>query len=64
VIVPQLPKEIPAATLAAVVGLVTAVVQQLLGAALKVGAVLALGGLGAVIVSPFFKAKPQPVAAT
>ena len=61
-IAPQLPPEVPVLAVTAVLGLVTAVAQVVLSAALKSAAWLGVGGLVAVIVSPLFKTKAKPPA--
>jgi hypothetical protein len=62
VIAPLLPPEAPVLAVEAVLGLVMAVAQVVLGAALKSAAWLVLGGLVAVILSPLFKTKAGPPA--
>ena len=61
-IAPQLPPEVPVLAVETVLGLVTAMAQVVLSAALKSAAWLALGGLVAVLVSPLFKTKAKPPA--
>lgn len=60
VIKPNLPPEVPVLAVEAVLGVVTAVAQVVLSAALKSAVWLGLGGLVAVIVSPLFKTKVKP----
>ncbi len=62
VIAPQLPPEVPVLAVETALGLVTAMAQVVLSAALKSAAWLALGGLVAVLVSPLFKTKAAPPA--
>ncbi len=59
-IVPRLPAEAPAATLEALAGLVTAVVQPVMEAALHWAVALAIGGLVAVVLGAVFKPMPMP----
>ena len=60
VIVPHLPAEVPAATLEALAGLLTAVVQPVVEAALHSAGALAMGGLAAVIFGAVLKPRPMP----
>lgn len=59
---PYLPPEIPLLAMQTVLGVVTAIAKVVFGAVLKVGTGLALGGLVAVVLSFFCKAKPKAVA--
>jgi hypothetical protein len=59
-IVPRLPAEFPAATLDALAGLVLAVLQSVMNAALHTAGALAIGGLVAVILGAALKSRPQP----
>lgn len=61
-IAPQLPPEVPVLAIETALSLVTAMAQVVLSAALKSAGWLALGGLGAVLVSPLFKTKAKPAA--
>jgi hypothetical protein len=63
-IVPRLPTEVPAVALNALAGLVMAVLQSVMNAALHTAGVLAVGGLLMVILGAAFKPRPKPVAAT
>jgi len=56
---PQLPAEVPAEAVEAVFGVAMAVVQVVLGAALRTATYLALGGGAAVVLSFFLKSKPK-----
>ena len=60
VIVPHLPAEVPATTQGALDGLVTAVVQPVMNAALHSAGALAIGGLVAVILGAVFKSRSNP----
>jgi hypothetical protein len=62
-VVPSLPAEVPTGTLDALAGLVMAVLQVVMNAALHTAGALAIGGLVAVILGAVFKSRPQPVAA-
>jgi hypothetical protein len=62
-IVPHLPAEVPAATLDALAGLVMAVLQSVMNAALHSAGALAIGGLVAVILGAVFKSRPKPAGA-
>ena len=62
-IVPHLPAEFPTATLDALAGLVMAVLQSVMDAALHTAGALAIGGLVALILGAVFKSRPTPVAA-
>ncbi len=59
---PYLPAEVPLLAVQTVLGVVTGIAKVVLGAALKVGMWLALGGLAAVVLSFFCKAKPKATA--
>ncbi len=56
---PNLPAEVPAVAVETVFGIVTALLQVVLGAALKAALWLALGGLVAVVLALFLKTKPK-----
>ena len=56
---PQLPAEVPAEAVEAVFGVAMAVVQVVLGAALRTATYLAFGGGAAVVLSFFLKSKPK-----
>ena len=62
-IVPHLPAEFPTATLDALAGMVMAVLQSVMDAALHTAGALAIGGLVALILGAVFKSRPTPVAA-
>ena len=57
--VPYLPAEVSAATLEAMAGLVTAVLQPVMTAALHTASALAIGGLVAVILGAVCKSRPK-----
>jgi hypothetical protein len=59
-VVPHLPAEVPAAALDALAGLVLAVLQSVMNAALHSAGALAIGGLVAVILGAAFKSRPKP----
>jgi hypothetical protein len=63
VIVLHMPAEVPAAALGAFAGLVRAVVQPVMDAALHTAGILAIGGLVAVILGAVFKPRPKPAGA-
>lgn len=60
---PSLPPEVPVLAVETVLGVVTSVAQVVLGAALKAGLWLVGGGLAAVVLACFLKAKPKAPAA-
>lgn len=62
-VISNLPAEVPAATLDALAGLVMAVIQSVMTAALHTAGALAIGGLVAVILGAVFKSRPKPAAA-
>jgi hypothetical protein len=59
-VVSRLSAQVPAVILDAGFGLMTTVVQNLLGAALKTAVILAVGGLVAVILAAAFRSRPKP----
>ena len=62
-LLPSLPAQVPAATLDALAGLVMAVLQTVMTAALHTAGAFAIGGLVAIILGAIFKSRPKPVAA-
>jgi hypothetical protein len=58
-IVPRLPAEAPAAALEALAGVMTAVVQPVMDAALRSAGALAIGGLAAIVLGAIFKPEPM-----
>ena len=62
-VMPRLPAEFPAGTLDALAGLVMAVLQAVMNAALHTAGALAIGGLVAVILGAVFKSRPTPAPA-
>ena len=62
-VLPNLPAEVPAGILNALAGLVMAVMQSVMNAALHSAGALAIGGLVAVILGAVFKSRPAPAAA-
>jgi hypothetical protein len=60
IVLPRLPAEVPAAILDAAFGLMTAIVQGVLGGVLKHAGILAGGGLVAIILGAIFGPRAKP----
>ncbi len=63
VIAPSMPPDVPVLAVQTLVSLITALVQVVLGAALKAALWLALGGLAALVLSFFLRKRPAAAAA-